>query len=104
MVPEPAPAAAPALASAFGASVRLADAASLCLLVGEGTSPEPAVVAAEGEVVARLGGHRVLAVLRLSRLPAVRAVGGVRSVGPVSVDPARFAAFAARTRLDAPVS
>lgn len=87
-------------AAGFGATVHLADARTLFLVVGADADPAPAVLAAGGAVLARLGPHRLLAHCQVTRGAALAGHADVRAAGPVSIDPARFAAFARRLRLD----
>jgi hypothetical protein len=90
-------------AAAFGARVELDPGqGGLCLVVGRHGSPAASVAAAKGRLVTHLpGGHRVLAMVSWEGLQALQRDAAVAVAGPVSIDPERFARFAALAGLDA---
>ena len=99
-------AAASAVARGFGATIAVArpDGRGLYLVVGNNQSPEAAIVAAGGQVLVRIpGGVRVLAALPVAAQGLVQRHPSVALAGPVTIDPARFASFAALARLDGSV-
>lgn len=89
--------------AAFGAKVDVGRGqAGLCLVVGRDGSPARPVAAVQGRIVTLLpGGRRALALLSWEALQAVQRDAAVAVAGPVSIDPERFARFAALTGLDA---
>jgi hypothetical protein len=92
------------MARRFGASVDIAkaDDSGLFLIVGAGVSPTGAITAIGGQIIVRLPGTvKVLAVLSAAAQSAAQRHPDIALVGPVMIDPARFAAFAALTGLDA---
>lgn len=99
-----APTGASATAEAFGADVRVRDEGrSLFLVVGRQGAPDHAVRAAGGQVVTRLPDRRrVLAVAPLAAYGPLTAHPEVELAGPVSIDAARFGAFARLIALEAP--
>lgn len=86
------------MAEQFGAKVetRVGSGVALCLVVGN-ASPLRAIAAVEGTPVSGLGNGRVLALVELGRLAALRQDPSIRHAGPVNVDRQRLAAFAAMT-------
>ncbi|MFN0093292.1 MAG: hypothetical protein ACKVVT_00730 [Dehalococcoidia bacterium] len=89
-------------ARAFGADVRLepGNGRGLALVCGQPGQIEGAIAALGGEVAARLRAGSVLALLSLEAMLALRRHHAVRLAGPVSIDPDRFARFAALAGLD----
>ncbi len=94
-----------AMADSFGARIetRAGDGVALCLVIGD-TEPMAAIAAVEGKPVSLLGNGRVLALIRLDSLPALRQQIAVRHAGPVNVDRNRLAAFARLTGNALPTS
>jgi hypothetical protein len=90
-------------AAAFGATVELgAGRGGLCLVVGRDASPTASVASVQGRLVTRLpGDRRVLAMLSWEALQTLQHDPAVALAGPVSIDPQRFARFAALAGLDA---
>jgi len=87
-----------AIARQFGASIDVAATGgrSLFLVVGKGVSPRSAVASVDGQIVVELpDGVRVLALLPVAMRGTVQRHRDVALAGPVSVDPVRFARFAA---------
>jgi hypothetical protein len=86
------------IADIFGARIetRTGNGLALCLVIGH-ASPLAAIAAVEGQAVSALGNDRVLALVNLERLPALRQQPAVRHAGPVNVDRARLEAFARLT-------
>lgn len=91
------------MARAFGAEVAVdRSPRGLYLVIGRRHLPEAAVRAARGEVVVRLPERAtVLAILPVDAHAAVQHHPDVALAGPVTIDPARFARFAALAGLDA---
>lgn len=84
------------IADAFGASVEVgAPAGSLYLVIGFETPPRSAVIATGGRPVSFLGATHLLALLPFEGFLALRRHPEVRMVGPVTIDPQRFARFVA---------
>lgn len=92
------------MAAAFGAKIDVgAPGSTLALVLGRaGQPPHGAVAAAGGRVLADLGGGRVVALVELRALLGLRQHPAVTTAGPISVDPERFARFAALVDLDNP--
>ena len=93
-----------AMARGFGAEIAIGepDGRALFLVVGRGGSPEAAIRGLGGHVLVRLpGGIRVLAVLPVLAQGPLGRHPAVALAGPVTIDPDRFARFAALSRLDA---
>ena len=93
-----------AMARGFGAEIAVGKPGgqALFLVVGRGASPEAAVVGLGGKVLVRLpGGIRVLAVLPVLAQGPLGRHPAVALAGPVTIDPDRFARFAALSGLDA---
>jgi hypothetical protein len=85
-----------AAARAFGATVAVTTPEQgLCLVIGREGGVDTAVSTAGGQVVARLAGGRLLALMTWSGLRALWRHPDVRVAGPVSVDPQRFERFCA---------
>ena len=87
-----------ATARQFGASIDVAttEGRALFLVVGKGVSPRPAVASVDGQVVAELpDGVRVLALMPVAMQATVQRHRDVALAGPVTIDPVRFARFAA---------
>ncbi len=87
----------------FGASVGVAvkDSSGLFLIVGARLPPSGAVTSIGGQIVVRLPGTvKVLAVLSAEAQAAARHHPDIALVGPVAIDPDRFAAFADLIALD----
>jgi hypothetical protein len=86
------------MADSFGARIetRTSEGTALCLVIGD-PAPLAAIAAVEGKPVSALGSGRVLALVRLDRLPTLRQQPSVRHAGPVNVDRERLAAFARLT-------
>jgi hypothetical protein len=91
-----------ATSKAFGANVAVAtEGQSLFFVVGWTGPPDLAVLAVGGQVVTRLPDRRrVLAVAPLEAYAALSRHHEVALAGPVSIDPARFGAFARMVGLD----
>jgi hypothetical protein len=89
--------------AAFGAKVELGQGeAGLCLVVGREAIPAASIAAVQGRIVTVFpDGRRALAMLSWEGLKAVQRDAAVTVAGPVSIDPERFARFAALTGLDA---
>lgn len=84
------------IAHAFGASVEVGTpSGSLYLVIGFETPPRAAVTATGGRVVSFLGPTHLLALLPFEGFLALRQHSEVRLVGPVTIDPQRFARFVA---------
>lgn len=92
-----------ATSRAFGASVAVAsEGQSLFLVVGWSGAPDDAVHAVGGQVLTRLPDpRRVLAVAPLEAYAALSRRREIALAGPISIDPARFGAFAQLVGLDA---
>lgn len=86
------------MAESFGARIetRTSQGIALCLVIGD-AAPLAAIAAVEGKPVSSLGHDRVLALVNLERLPALRQQPSVRLAGPVNIDRARLEAFARMT-------
>lgn len=92
------------MAEAFGATIEMAaQGSTLALVAGRtGQPPHAAVATAGGRVVADLGGGRLVAIVELQALLGMRQHPAIITAGPISVDPERFARFAALADLDNP--
>lgn len=91
------------MARSFGAAVDLPapGGSGLFLISGNGVSPDGAVVGVGGQVVVRFPGTvKLLAVMPVTAESAARRHPDIALVGPVVIDPNRFAAFAALAGLD----
>ena len=86
------------MAESFGARIatRTSQGTALCLVIGD-AAPLAAIAAVEGKFVSSLGHGRVLALVNLERLAALRQHGSVRHAGPVNIDRTRLEAFARMT-------
>lgn len=92
-----------ATSRAFGANVSVAaEGQSLFFVVGWAGPPDLAVRSVGGQVVTHLPDRRrVLAVAPLEAYAALGRHPEIALAGPVSIDPARFGAFARTIGLDA---
>ena len=90
------------MAQSFEARIHLETSGlGLFFIIGRTGSPEEAVRSVGGNVVFRLPGQqKLLAVLRTASFPEVQRHPAVALVGPVVVDPQRFAHFAALMHLE----
>ena len=83
-----------ATARSFGATVTLAaEGSGLCLLIGREGSPAGLVREVGGQVVAALGGARLLAMVDWEGLEYLRRHHSIALAGAVSIDPHRFSRF-----------
>jgi hypothetical protein len=81
---------------AFGADVRVGSLpTSLFLVVGRAGPPDAALIAAGGKLVVRLDSRRVLATGPFDAMTPLARHPLIDSAGPVNVDLARLASFAA---------
>lgn len=81
------------IARSFGARVDFASgSSSLCLVATRG-SPQPAINAVGGRVLAALSATQVIAVVDMSLFSQLQRHPDVLRAGAVTVDPERFARF-----------
>ena len=102
MTPPP-PSGDSAMARQFGASIDVAapEGRALFLVVGKGVSPRPAVSSVDGQIVVEFpDGVRVLALLQVAMQASVQRHRDIALAGAVSIDPVRFARFAALVGLN----
>ena len=90
------------MAESFAAKIHLETSdLGLFFIMGRTGSPEEAVRSVGGNIVFRLpGNQKLLAVLRTASFSEIQRHQDVALVGPVVVDPQRFARFAALLHLE----
>ena len=75
------------MASAMGASVNISGPENgTYLVMGESSSLESIVISAGGQVVLRLNGRKILAVLPFTGYSALRGNRYISHIGPVTID------------------
>jgi len=81
------------IASAMGAKISISGPGRcMYLIIGNGTSFEPIVRSAGGEIALRLNGRKILASLPFSGYLSLKGNRQISHIGPVSVDLNRLAA------------
>lgn len=79
------------IASAMGAKVSITGPGrGMYLVISRSGSPESLVRAAQGQIVLRLNGRKLLATLPFAGYLALRAHGEISHIGPVTIDVQRF--------------
>lgn len=90
-----------ALSRSFGASVKVVQKdQTLTLVIGRGGSPNPAIRGLGGRTVMEFSRAKVLALMSVQQIFALRRHPAIEFAGPVAIDAERHAQFLARVRTD----